>query len=144
MSNFLSNFEKTYIRESFNEIDECYNDLRFILSSWNNYESTKSGNPRTTNIVEGWHSKLNKNMGVSHPKMSRFLNVILQEQQGLQEDIELVNNGLEVPKRYVSKKVINKSNTIINNVNMYELKKERGELISYLNSIAFQIDLSEL
>ncbi len=64
---------------------------------WNHYNND---GPRTTNHVEGWHSKLNKLVGHPHPNIYRLLNVLKREQSHTEiRIVQLHANGISRPKK---------------------------------------------
>ena len=63
---------------------------------WSHFDTV---GPRTTNHVEGWHSKLN-NVAASHPNMFKLINIIKSEQSFTEMTIlQLEAGGTLRPKR---------------------------------------------
>ena len=46
------------------------------IQIWNHYDSAA---PRTTNSVEGWHSKLNKKFNKAHPNVYSLMEILKKE-----------------------------------------------------------------
>lgn len=50
------------------------------------------GSPRTNNHCEGWHNKINGNMG-SHPNIFRFIHSLMQEQNEQETTMARIEAG---------------------------------------------------
>lgn len=52
---------------------------KFAIRSWNVYEATLQQAPRTNNMLEGWHNKMQKSIASNHPNLWKLLEVIQKE-----------------------------------------------------------------
>jgi hypothetical protein len=66
---------------------------KFPIKLWNVRDRLLNNIPRTSNYVEGWHSRLNKKVGHYRPAISRLLLEILREQQTTENILAKVDNG---------------------------------------------------
>ena len=57
---------------------------QFAIAVWNQFDRAQAFLPRTNNHVEGWHRRLQVNIGGHHPNFWHFLTV-LQKEQSLTE-----------------------------------------------------------
>ena len=55
---------------------------------------------RTNNSVEGWHHKLNSDIGRSHPNVHKLVDVLLKEQASTETTIQHALLGVAPPPRY--------------------------------------------
>lgn len=62
---------------------------------WNHFETV---GPRTTNHVEGWHSKINK-LVTHHPNIFRFISLIKQEQSFCEVTLKQLAAGAPLKPR---------------------------------------------
>lgn len=51
---------------------------------WNHFDNT---GPRTNNILEGWHSKINKQLNAAHPNIYRLISLLQCIQANNEADI---------------------------------------------------------
>ena len=52
----------------------------FDLALWNMYDQTIGYLLRTNNAVEGWHRRVQANVGAYHPNLWRFIDILKWEQ----------------------------------------------------------------
>ena len=52
----------------------------FLNQIWNVFHRTFDELPRTNNSIEGWHRNFQTTVGVNHPSLWRFLDVLKQEE----------------------------------------------------------------
>ena len=52
----------------------------FAHTMWSVHNRVEEGLPRTNNHVEGWHRRMQSNVGAYHPSIWHFLNVLRREQ----------------------------------------------------------------
>ena len=62
---------------------------------WNHYNSLA---PRTTNSVEGWHSKLNKKFNKCHPNVWTLLQVLKDEVSEVEQKLTSFSTGHPLKK----------------------------------------------
>ena len=67
----------------------------FPVRMWNVYADTI----RTNNSVEGWHHKLNCNIGRSHPNVHKLVDVLRKEQASTETTIQQALLGVAPPPR---------------------------------------------
>ena len=70
-------------------------DGNFPPKLWNVHSSSM----RTNNMVEGWHSKLNKRLRKSHPNIYELINYLKKEQGKTELTISQTRLGAPAPKR---------------------------------------------
>lgn len=66
------------------ELNWLNHDARFPWSMWN-HASNESA--RTTNAVEGWHNRLNRDIRVAHPRLSQFITSVKNFQTEDERDL---------------------------------------------------------
>ena len=66
----------------------------FLPDLWNQHSAALQGEPRTNNLVEGWHRRFNTLVGKSHPSLYTLLKEIQKEQGNTERRI----NELELAK----------------------------------------------
>jgi len=86
----------------------------FPIKFWNVYERVMENNPRTSNFVEGFHSKLNKCIKTYHPSMWKFLTVIRRIQQQTENSLTKLQAPDGLPRLQSNKcRVVNEHLTNI-------------------------------
>ncbi|XP_067686976.1 uncharacterized protein [Haliotis asinina] len=68
------------------------------IGSWNQYQRTLDGLPRTNNHLKGWHRRLLTNMSGCHPSIWRFLDVLRREQALNDQVITQMLSGLNIAR----------------------------------------------
>ena len=79
----------------------------FHTSEWNLYEIE---GPRTNNHLEGWHNRLRRVVGKSHPNIFECVEVFQREQVSTEVSIQQLAAGARPPHR--KKKAIEKNQHI--------------------------------
>lgn len=74
---FLDYFEETWVGKR--NPNGSRRQPVFPHSLWNFYERTVHGQQRTNNIVEGWHSNIEKTLQRNQPSLWVFIDAIIQE-----------------------------------------------------------------
>ena len=59
----------------------------FAHTMWSVHNRVEEGLPRTNNHVEGWHRRMQSNVGAHHPSIWHFLNVFVRREQSPNEVI---------------------------------------------------------
>lgn len=80
LNDFIIYFNRTY----FNLTETS---PLFEVGFWSCFERVKSQHPRTINAAEGWHKGLNYSVGIRHPNLGRFIEVLRQETQIVRSNI---------------------------------------------------------
>ena len=78
----------TYYKDTW--LDGC-----FPVRMWNVYSDTI----RTNNAVEGWHHKLNCDIGRSHPNVHKLVDILRKEQASTETTIQQALLGVAPPPR---------------------------------------------
>ena len=60
------------------------------VESWNHYDNDR---PRTTNNVEGWHSKINKTCKTAHPNIYTMLKMLQNIQSANEAKLIQLSEG---------------------------------------------------
>ena len=68
----------------------------FTLQHWNVYENNSY---RTNNHVEGWHDRLKRVVGKSHPNIYEFIEVIQREQSSTEIAMLQLQAGAQPPRK---------------------------------------------
>ena len=72
-------------------------------SHWNHFATE---GPRTTNHIEGWHSKINKKLNNPHPNIYLFMQLLAQEQAANEvKVIQRSAGGKTRPKKVAYRRV---------------------------------------
>lgn len=114
---------------------------RFPPQTWNVYNLVLNGFQRTTNAVEGWHSKFQKAIVTHHANIWKFIEYLQKDQH---DNNLLINQllGGHVGVRHPIKKsyMLNMRHVeqIVRNYNDY---KDRGEIDRYLRAISYRLKL---
>lgn len=75
-----------------------FSKRNFVLNL--NYQCFFSfSGPRTTNHLEGWHSKLNKKFNAPHPNIFVFIEVLLDIQAEVEVEVQLLALGGPPPRK---------------------------------------------
>ena len=69
---------------------------QYRISQWNYYDYH---GPRTNNHVEGWHSRLKKIVGKSHPNIFEIVDVMRKEQATTEMKLNQFEAGAMQPSR---------------------------------------------
>ena len=99
-------------------------NCRFNFRLWSHYQSVT---PRSTNHVEGWHNKLNRMVGVSHPNIWVLLSILIKIQFESKVSLHQQQSGLntievkrkEVRRRNRIEELITKYNNGIINLQFF-------------------------
>lgn len=96
---------------------------------WNQCEQVQSGDRLTNNVVEGWHSGLNKFIGISHPGMQQFLYALQLHQNNNEIDIQRQMLG-QLPKPQQNQRTI-----LIRNAIHEFISSESQDTVFHLQSL---------
>ena len=99
----LDYFENTYIGQPQRA---RRNDPIFSPDLWNINSRVTRGLPRTTNSVEGWHNKFNRSLGVTHPSIWKFIEVLQNDSAANHLSIAQQTAGQAVPPQKRKYRVI--------------------------------------
>lgn len=112
---------------------------RFPPHLWNVYLSVLEGIFRTTNHVEGWHSRFQKTILVHHSNIWKFLDYLKAEQRD-NEVLMLQVEGGHTRTRHPIKRSIRIDQELVENiVRQYANYKARGEVLRYLTAISYRL-----
>ena len=71
-------------------------DARFPLQMWNHHNTM---DPRTNNNLEGFHTRLNRNLPHNHPNIYRFIEVLRQIEKADKVKLSQIDFGAAQPSR---------------------------------------------
>lgn len=111
---------------------------RYPPELWNQYNAVVTGQSRTNNVSEGWHSRFQLVVGKHHPSMYAFF----EELQKEQADTEIMLRQLQLGQRI--RKVVDKSRRrkeemIRNVVDRYFEYVVKDDIHTYLNTIGYHV-----
>jgi hypothetical protein len=91
-----------------NWIDET--KCKFSRRSWNKYGIFKT---RTNNNLEGYHNRLNKSIGRSHPSIHKFVENIKIHQNQNESELKVLKQGHAPPPMNAKYREVNRKLTIL-------------------------------
>ena len=94
---------------------------------WNVHSATLEELPRTTNAVEGWHSRFNKKIGKCHPNVFEFVDRMKEEEVHFSRLYDQERAGRRIA--YIKKKYSMVDKRILLIVDTYE-DSPREEFLS--------------
>ncbi|KAK3094472.1 hypothetical protein FSP39_002187, partial [Pinctada imbricata] len=80
-------------------VAETWMEGRLSPETWNHFSTN---GPRTNNHLEGWHNKLKKRVGASHPHIYKLINIFQKEQAA--NEVKMVQYTSVGTRRKMSKK----------------------------------------
>ncbi|KAJ4435245.1 hypothetical protein ANN_23823 [Periplaneta americana] len=104
---------------------------RYLRNIWNCYQQTVEYVSRTINTYEGWHTKLNTLIGMTHPSLYRLLEQL--QRDVADRDIEKLQAGDSPPTK--KRKYTQLDSRIARIVQNYEEYKTQGNALTYLRDI---------
>ena len=69
----------------------------FAHDMWSVHNRVEEGLPRTNNHIEGWHRRMQSNVGSHHPSIWHFLDVLRREQSLNEVIITQIRAGQPAP-----------------------------------------------
>ncbi len=133
--------EATYIRGHRNLRRRRAVPPQFPPELWNVYEQATENVARTTNVVEGWHSKFQKMLVVHHANIWKFLEEVRDEEHDFHQVLAQIRAGHIDIKQPVNKKYEMSQRRVHNLANSYEEYKEREEVMTYLEAISYNLKI---
>ena len=115
-----------------------WKEPKFSPRIWSVYERVLNDEPRTTNMLEGWHIRFNTLVARSHPNIFDFISRLRSEQARTDALISKLVMG-EAPK-FTRRNVLSKNQRIKNVVQQFD----RREPLVYLRGIAHNIKFSTI
>lgn len=107
---------------------------QFEIKTWNVFDRTADGLPRTNNSLEGWHHGFQQWVTITHPTLHRLVLKLQKEQSSFEIVIEQCLAGFEPPKKKKKYDIINQRiSNIVSNYETYEDK------LQYLRAIAHNL-----
>ncbi|CAG0883201.1 unnamed protein product [Cyprideis torosa] len=73
--------------------------VRFPPNTWNVYEATATGVPRTNNSAEAWNRRWTVLISKTHPNIFEFIEALKQEEMYVEHQRNVVELGQEPPKK---------------------------------------------
>lgn len=105
----------------------------FAPPIWNCYESAINKEHRTTNIVEGWHSKFQNIIQTKHANIWKFLDTVRKEQNDNDKlMVQMMGAGHTRVKNPVGANNLAKQRQLETMVRNYGSYKQQGITLSYL------------
>ena len=93
-------------------------DPRFPPKTWNVYQRTVQGIPRTNNSAEAWNRRWNILIGKTHPNIYQFLEALQKEERYSRQQRELVNLGSAPPRK--KKRFIDNDDRLVSLLTRFE------------------------
>ena len=113
---------------------------RYLPSLWNQYECILQNLARTNNLSEGWHNRFQLVVGRNHPSPYAFFSELQTEQGDTETMIRELELGRKLKKGQERSRKKN-NERIRNIVNEYEKYKRNDEILKYLKTIGYYINL---
>ena len=98
-------FEDTYIGRL--QRCGCRRQPPFAHDMWSVHNRVEEGLPRTNNRIEGWHRRMQSNVGALHPSIWHFLDVSQREQSLNEAIITQIRTGQPAPPQRGKYKAVN-------------------------------------
>ena len=102
------------------------------------YQSLLSGVPRTSNFVEGFHSKFNKALGVKRPPMWRFIFQINQFQTQTENSMSKIESPGGLP-RLQRRKNREKRQRLLDTCKLYHSRFGTRKFITWITRITIRV-----
>lgn len=109
----------------------------FSIELWNMFHRTFDELPRTNNSIEGWHRSFQATVGINHPTLWRFLDVLRQEEALNRMTILQMLGGHPAPA--VRRRYADANQRILRLVDNYANLR-----LQYLRSIAHNLGLGHV
>ncbi|KAK3918974.1 DNA gyrase subunit B [Frankliniella fusca] len=113
----------------------------FPLALWNVHEQAVENTHRTNNVVEAYHSKFQKLLVVHHANVWKFLDEIRSEEHDFLQILAQIRAGHINVKQPVNKKYKMCQRRLHRLAETYEEYKERGEIFTYLEAVAYNLKI---
>lgn len=111
----------------------------FPANLWNVHDSVLNDVQRTTNQVEGWHSRLQRMMTTHHASIWKFLDAIRKDQHDAMNQLVQILAGHRRVKHPIPRSYYRHHNQIKTMVSNYRVYKEDEDLITYLRGIGYHL-----
>ncbi|PSN31746.1 hypothetical protein C0J52_24469 [Blattella germanica] len=92
MIDFAKYFENTYIAVRARGRRPAA-EARFPPIMWNQFQATRSNEPRTNNSTEAWHNRFQTIVGKNHPSLYKLIRNLQKEESDIQTMIQEVDVG---------------------------------------------------
>lgn len=112
---------------------------RFEMSIWNVYELVLNKRQRSTNAVEGWHSRFQRIIVAHHSGVWKFIENLKQDQNEnnvMMIQLQAGHRRIRYPVKGQYKRNQDQIETIVGNYNTY---KDEGNILTYLLAISFKL-----
>ncbi|KAK3919694.1 Transposase for insertion sequence element IS905 [Frankliniella fusca] len=113
----------------------------FPVALWNVHEQAVENTHRTNNVVEAYHSKFQKLLVVHHANVWKFLDEIRSEEHDFHQILAQIRAGHINVKQPVNKKYEMCQRRLHRLAETYEEYKERGEIFTYLEAVAYNLKI---
>lgn len=114
---------------------------RFPPQTWNAYNLVLNGVQRTTNSVEGWHSKFQKAIVTHHANIWKFIEHLKKDQHDNNLLINQILSGHVGVRHPIKRSYILNLRHIEQMVQNYNTYREGGDMDRYLRAIAYRLKL---
>lgn len=137
----ISYVERTYVRGRAARGRRPASNPRFPPNIWSVYDLTVNKQQRSTNAVEGFHSKFQRMIVSHHSGIWKFLEFLQKDQQENEIcilQLEAGHTRVRYPIKPQYKKNQEQIEVIVGN---YENFKNEGNVMQYLKNISYRIKL---
>lgn len=112
MTEVLVYFGRNYIG-----IDEKLQQISplFPPKLWNNVVLVNSDEPRSNNLVEGWHFRFKKQIPSNHPNVWMFMDAIQREQQYFERYFTRIRTGLGTARKPIYDQLDGRVKQVVSN-----------------------------
>lgn len=117
----------------FQTVTRTLKNPKFKPAVWSVYERTINDEPRTTNLVEGWHNRFQNIVSKHHPNVYEFIKHLKGEQSHTEKGIERLISGTNA--KVVKRKVQSANRRIRNILETFESRS----LADFLRGLAMNI-----
>lgn len=111
----------------------------FPPTLWNVHDLVINDVQRTTNQVEGWHSRFQRMLTTHHASIWKFLDAVRKDQHDSMNQIVQILAGHRRVKHPIPKSYAQNHAQIKNMVSHYEAYKADDDLITYLRGIGYHL-----
>lgn len=113
---------------------ETWMEGQFPPSVWNHHGND---GPRTTNHLEGWHSKLNRAVMKAHPNLFEIINILKKEQAANEVKLLQLEGGAQPPSKKRKYKIIDDRLSSLKR----QLASNIKSPLEYTDSVSFLLHL---
>lgn len=116
---------------------------RFPPEIWNVYDSVINGVQRTTNVVEGWHSKFQRLIVTHHSAIWRFLETIKKEQNNNAQLITQLRGGHRNIKYPIKNAYFRNQRQLEELVRNYDTYVDEDNVNTYLRAVSYRLKIHQ-